>query len=56
MKQVYASLLIMGHVISGYIDDSIPLGDSYNECEENISDTVGLMRMWDSLFTRLSPF
>ncbi|WAR19957.1 YG31B-like protein [Mya arenaria] len=36
MKPVYASLRMMGHKNSGYIDDSLLMGDTY-------SDTVNLM-------------
>ena len=43
MKPVYASLRMLGHQNSGYIDDSLCLGDSYKECEANVKDTVCLM-------------
>lgn len=43
MKPVYAALRMLGHVNSGYIDDSFLLGDNYRECEENVTDTVSLM-------------
>lgn len=43
MKPVYASLRMLGHTNSGYIDDSILLADTYSECEVNVSDTVDLM-------------
>ena len=35
MNSVYASLCMLGHKNSGYIDDSL-MGDTYLECEENI--------------------
>ncbi|XP_060591829.1 uncharacterized protein LOC132746624 [Ruditapes philippinarum] len=43
LKPVYARLRSLGYVNSGFIDDSFLLGDSYNECEENIKATVNLM-------------
>ena len=43
MKPVYASLRMLGHKNSGYIDDSLLMGDTYSECAENVSDTVHLM-------------
>ncbi|WAR20627.1 YI31B-like protein [Mya arenaria] len=43
MKPVYASLRMMGHKNSGYIDDSLLMGDTYSECEQNVHDTVNLM-------------
>ena len=33
----------MGHLISGYIDDSYLQGDTYIECAHNITDTSKLM-------------
>ena len=46
MKPVYASLRMLGHTNSGYIDDSLLLADTYSECEDNVSDTVDLMTNW----------
>ncbi|WAR28485.1 hypothetical protein MAR_014189 [Mya arenaria] len=43
MMPVYASLPMMGHKNSGYIDDSLLMGDTYSECEQNVHDTVNLM-------------
>ena len=43
MKPVYASLRMLGHKNSGYIDDSLLMGDTYLECEVNVHDTVYLM-------------
>jgi len=34
---------MLGHKNSGYIDDSLLMGDTYSECAENVSDTVHLM-------------
>lgn len=43
MKPVYAALRRLGHKNSGYIDDSLLMGDTYMECTDNIFDTVHLM-------------
>ena len=43
MKPVYASLRMLGHTNSGYIDDSLLVADSFSECEENINDAVSLV-------------
>lgn len=43
MKPVYASLRTLGHTNSGYIDDSLLMGDTHQECETNVTDTVNLM-------------
>ena len=43
MKPVYASLRMLGHTNSGYIDDSLLLADTYSECEDDVSDTVDHM-------------
>ena len=43
LKLVFASLCMLGHTNAGYIDDSLPVADSFTECEENIHDTVSLM-------------
>ena len=37
-KPVYASLRTLGHTNSRYIDDSLLMGDSKEECESNVSD------------------
>jgi hypothetical protein len=37
----------MGHLNSGYIDDSYLQGDSVNECNNNIHDTVTLFFNFD---------
>jgi len=42
MKPVYASLRMLGQQMSGYIDDSLCLGDSYMECKANVKNTVCL--------------
>ena len=46
LKPVYATLRSMGHLNSGYIDDSYLQGDTSAECHENVIDTV-------MLFTKL---
>lgn len=43
MKPVYASLRMLGHTNSGYIDDSLLVADTFTECEHNVHDTVSLM-------------
>ena len=43
MKPVYASLRMLGHKSSGYIDDSLLLADTYVECQLKIQDTVNLI-------------
>ena len=43
MKPVYASLRMLGHTNSGYIDDFLLVADTFSECEENVHDTVSLM-------------
>ncbi|MEW8548334.1 MAG: reverse transcriptase domain-containing protein [Candidatus Thiodiazotropha sp.] len=43
MKPVYATLRQLGHSNSGFIDDSLLVGDTFEECKENIFDTVHLM-------------
>ena len=43
MKPVYASLRTLGHTNSVYIDDPLLMGNSKEECESNVTDTVSLM-------------
>lgn len=43
LKPVYATLRSMGHLSSGYIDDSYLQGDTYEECHHNIIDTATLL-------------
>ena len=43
MKPVFAALRMRGHSNSGFIDDSLLLGDTYQECRQNVVDTVLLM-------------
>ena len=45
LKPVYATLHSMGHLNSGYIDDSYLQGDTVADCQQNFGDTV-------TLFTR----
>lgn len=44
MKVVYATLRRMGHVNMGYIDDSLLIGDTFEECSKNVKDTVHLLQ------------
>jgi hypothetical protein len=43
LKPVYSTLRSMGHLNSGYIDDSYLQGDSVEECNTNITATASLM-------------
>lgn len=43
MKPIYARFRSLGYVSSGFIDDSILLGDTFTECADNIDATVNLM-------------
>lgn len=43
MKPVYATLRNMGHVSTGFIDDSLLCGQSKEQCLHNITDSVALM-------------
>ena len=49
LKPVYATLHSMGHLNSGYIDDSYLQGHTVADCQQNVGDTV-------TLFTRLGFF
>ena len=40
---VYSSLRKKGHISSPYIDDSILMGDNFNECALNAVDTVKVL-------------
>ena len=46
LKPAYATLRRMGHLNSGYIDDSYLQGDTSAECHKNVTDTI-------TLFTKL---
>ena len=43
LKPVYSTLRQLGHSNSGFIDDSLLVSDTFEDCQENISDTVHLM-------------
>jgi len=43
MKPVCSSLRKMGHINSGFIDDSLICGAIYEECVSNVTDTKTLM-------------
>lgn len=43
LKPVFAKLQTMGHVVTGFIDDSLQCGETYIECVENVQDTRDLM-------------
>lgn len=42
-KPIYSKLRTLGFINVGYIDDSLLLGDSIRECEQNVDETVCLM-------------
>ena len=52
LKGRLASLREIGHVISAYIDDIFNLGMTYQECQQNIADTINLL---DSLGFIIHP-
>lgn len=43
LKPVYSSLRKKGHISSPYIDDSILIGDNFNDCAANIVETVKVL-------------
>ena len=52
MKCVFFDLRKKGHCNTGYIDDSLLIGQSYDDCRGNIRDTVALV---DSLGSTIHP-
>lgn len=52
MKCVFSDLRKKGHCNTGYIDDSLLIGQSYDDCRVNIRDTVALI---DSLGFTVHP-
>lgn len=42
LKPAYSNLRSRGHVCLGYIDDSYLQGDNYEECDQNVNDTISL--------------
>lgn len=43
MKPVFATLRQLGHLLSGYIDDSWLMGTVWDDCAKNVVDTVKLL-------------
>lgn len=43
LKPVFSKLRQMGHTNSGYIDDSILIAKTVEQCENNIKNTVHVM-------------
>ena len=43
LKPVFSTLRQLGQSNSGFIDDSLLVAETFHECQENVSDTVGLM-------------
>ena len=48
LKGPLASLREVGHVISAYIDDIFNLSMTYQECQQNIADTINLFSVINS--------
>ena len=46
LKPVYSNLRSLGHLSSSFIDDCCLQGNSYDECKQNVTDTV---KMFESL-------
>ena len=46
LKPIYAHLRQQGHIVSGYIDDSLLMSQTFDQCNDNV-------RMTDELFTSL---
>lgn len=44
MKPIYALLRQQGHISSSFLDDSLLIGDTEEECQANVLATVDLMR------------
>ena len=44
MKPVFATLGQYGYTNAGYIDDSLLIGDTEEECDSNIKDTDTLLK------------
>ena len=43
LKPVFSKLRNMGHIITGFIDDTLQGGQTYSECLKNVQDTKTLM-------------
>ncbi|GFR90247.1 reverse transcriptase [Elysia marginata] len=41
-KPIYGTLHSKGHISTGYLDDSLLIGKSFDSCQQNIIDTVTL--------------
>jgi hypothetical protein len=52
MKCVFFDLRKKSHCNTGYIDDSLLIGQLYDDCREHIRDTVALV---DSLGSTIHP-
>lgn len=51
-KPIYAFLHRLGHISTGYLDDSLLVGKSFEECQKNIDDSV---KLFDSLGFVIHP-
>lgn len=45
MKPVFATLRKQSHINSTYIDDLLLQSDTFQECSENVSDTLSLLNI-----------
>ena len=52
LKPVYSTLRKCGHINVPYIDDSLLIGRTYQDCENNVKDTISLV---DSLGFTVHP-
>ena len=44
LKPVYASLRLKGHISTGFLDDSLLIGHTMDDCMRNVSDTTELFQ------------
>lgn len=44
MKPVFATLRAKGHVSAAFLDDSLLMAESYEQCTKNVADSLALLR------------
>ena len=44
IKPIYAHLRKLGDILNRYLDDSYLLGYTYDQCVDNINETLAVMR------------
>ena len=44
LKPIYAHLRKLGHISNGYLNDSYLMGYTYDQCVDNINETLAVMR------------